>query len=150
MTLPPMNILLVEDNPGDVALAQEAFGRAGVAYRLRVASDGVEALDMLRSAGQAGGDVPDLIILDLNLPRKGGREVVAELERDDRLRRIPLVVFSGSSQDRDVVADCKMDACIYMVKPIDFAVYVSQVRQIEEFWRTAWGKTQNQEPDAIR
>ncbi|HEX9939680.1 MAG TPA: response regulator [Longimicrobium sp.] len=131
----PVELLLVEDNPGDVELTREALAEARVRNRLAVVSDGVEALRFLRREGpHAGSPRPDLILLDLNLPRMDGREVLAAIKRDPALRRIPVVVLTTSEAERDIVEAYQLHANAYIVKPVDLDQFLGVVRSIESFW----------------
>lgn len=133
----PVQILLVEDNPGDVRLTTEGLREGKIHNHLSVVADGVEAMAFLRHEGQhAGSPRPDLILLDLNLPRKDGREVLAEIKADDDLRRIPVVVLTTSSAEQDIMASYDLSANCYVTKPVDFAAFVDVVRSIEDFWFT--------------
>lgn len=130
-----IEILLVEDNPGDVRLTQEALRESKVLNNLTVAKDGVEALEMLRCEGPfAAQPRPDLILLDLNLPRKDGREVLAEIKDDPNLRRIPVVVLTTSKAESDVFRAYDLHANCYIVKPVDLDQFFEVVRTIEGFW----------------
>jgi chemotaxis family two-component system response regulator Rcp1 len=131
----PVEILLVEDNPGDVRLAEEALNDAKMANNLNVVSDGVDALDYLRRQGKHS-DVPrpDLILLDLNLPRKDGREVLEEVKADPDLRTIPVVVLTTSDAEADIVRSYELHANAYVRKPVDFDAFIEVVRTIEDFW----------------
>jgi CheY-like chemotaxis protein len=130
-----IEILMVEDNPGDVRLTVEALQEAKVANHLSVVSDGVEAMDFLRRRGRyADAPRPGLVLLDLNLPRKDGREVLAEIKADPQLRRIPLVVLTTSSAERDVLRAYDLHANCYITKPVDFERFMQVVRSIEDFW----------------
>jgi CheY-like chemotaxis protein len=130
-----IEVLLVEDNPGDVRLMREAFWEVDVRHCLHTVSDGVEAIDFLRRReGYARAPRPDLIVLDLNLPRKDGREVLAEIKRDVRLRHIPVVVLSSSTAAEDVAGAYDLHANCYVSKPVDFEQFVNVVRSIETFW----------------
>jgi CheY-like chemotaxis protein len=130
-----IEVLLVEDNPGDVRLMREAFWEVDVRHCLHTASDGVEAIDFLRRReGYARAPRPDLIVLDLNLPRKDGREVLAEIKADARLRHIPVVVLSSSTAAEDVAGAYDLHANCYVSKPVDFEQFVGVVRSIETFW----------------
>ena len=132
-----IDVLLVEDDPGDVVLIQEAFADNKVRNRLHVVADGVEAIDFLRQQGDhAGARRPDLILLDLNLPRKDGREVLAEIKADDDLRRIPVVVLTTSKAEEDVLRSYKLHANAYVTKPVDFDRFIEVVRQIDDFFVT--------------
>jgi chemotaxis family two-component system response regulator Rcp1 len=133
----PVEILLVEDNPGDVRLAQEALRDAKMANNLNVVTDGVEALAYLRREGKhAGARRPDLMLLDLNLPKKDGREVLQEVKEDPDLRTIPVVVLTTSDADTDVVRSYELHANAYVRKPVDFDAFIEVVRTIEDFWFT--------------
>jgi CheY-like chemotaxis protein len=131
----PIEILLVEDSPGDVRLTQEAFRDAKVRNRLSVAADGVEALAFLRGTGDyAGAPRPDVILLDLNLPRKDGREVLREIKSDELLHRIPVVVMTTSQAEEDIARAYDLNANCYISKPVDFDQFVRVVQAIEDFW----------------
>lgn len=133
----PVEILLVEDNPADVLLAQEALKEGKVRNNLTVAKDGVEALERLRGINGHQGDIrPDLILLDLNLPRKDGREVLAEIKMDEHLRRIPVVVLTTSSAEKDILISYGLHANCYITKPVDFEQFIDVVRSIDDFWLT--------------
>ncbi len=130
-----IKILWVEDNVGDILLIKEAFNEAGVTHRLNVVNDGVEATDFLFHQGRFAKAIrPDLIILDLNLPKKSGREVIAEIKADSELSRIPLVVLTSSSHDQDVLEGLDPKRAIYLVKPLSFAAIVDMAKQIQSFW----------------
>jgi CheY-like chemotaxis protein len=132
-----VDILLIEDNPGDARLATEALKAAKVRNRLFHVEDGVEAIDYLRRRGAHENAVrPDLILLDLNLPRKDGREVLAEIKADDDLKRIPVVVLTISKEEEDVLRTYNLHANCYITKPIDFDQFMKVVRSIEDFWMT--------------
>ena len=136
-TVELVDVLLVEDDPGDVLLIQEAFADNKVRNRLHVVSDGVEALSFLRREGEyADVPVPDLILLDLNLPRKDGREVLAEVKADEELSLIPVVVLTTSKAEEDVLRSYKLHANAYVTKPVDFDRFIEVVRQIDEFFVT--------------
>lgn len=129
-----MHILLVEDNAGDVALAKEAFKTSKFAPTIHVVGDGVDALSYLRRQGKFHSAVrPDLILLDLGLPRKSGREVLLEIKEDVELTKIPIVVLSGSPAESDLVQCYNLHAC-YLYKPMGFDGYLRNVQQIEDFW----------------
>lgn len=133
----PIEILMVEDNPGDVRLACEAMKEAKVANRMTVVSDGVHAMAYLRREGAyADAVTPDLIILDLNLPRKDGREVLAEVKEDPRLKRIPVVVLTVSRSEEDVLKSYDLHANCYITKPVGLEAFLNVVRGIEDFWLT--------------
>jgi CheY-like chemotaxis protein len=128
----PITVLLIEDDPGDVVLIQEAFEHNKVANTLHVVGDGVEAMEFLR-----GGDGrPDLILLDLNLPRKDGREVLAEVKSDPSLRQIPVVVLTTSKAEEDILRSYDLHANAYVTKPVDFHRFIDVVRQIDDFFVT--------------
>jgi two-component system response regulator len=130
---PPIDILLVEDNPADVRLTQEAFKDARVPNRLHVARDGVEALSMLRDATGAVPR-PDLILLDLNLPRKDGREVLEDIKQDETLRHIPVVVLSTSQSEQDIARSYRLGANAFVTKPVDIDRFFEVIRSLEQFW----------------
>ncbi len=133
----PVEILLVEDNPGDVRLTREAFKEARLASRLSVVGDGIEALAFLRHQGKfADAAKPDMILLDLNLPKKGGLEVLADVKGDEGLRRTPVVVLSTSSAEKDVRRSYELHANCYISKPVDLDAFIKVVRSIEQFWLT--------------
>jgi chemotaxis family two-component system response regulator Rcp1 len=131
----PIAILLVEDNPGDARLAVEALKESKVKNNLHHVVDGVEAMRFLRQEGEyAGATVPDLILLDLNLPRKDGREVLEEVKEDPQLRMIPVVILTTSAAERDLVRSYDTHANAYVVKPIDLDRFIEIVKAIEGFW----------------
>jgi CheY-like chemotaxis protein len=131
----PVEILLVEDNPGDVRLTKEALKDARVRNNLRVAKDGVEAMSLLRREGaHAGGPLPDLILLDLNLPRKNGREVLADVKNDAALKHIPVVVLTTSQAEQDILESYRLRANAYVTKPVDLDQFLKVVSSIESFW----------------
>ena len=133
----PFIVLLVEDNPGDVDLTREVLREGKLHLDLHVAMDGVEAMEFLRRRGaHAQAPRPDLILLDLNLPRKDGREVLAEIKADPELRRIPVVVLSSSDAERDIVRSYDLHANCYVTKPVDLNQFITIVKLIEEFWLT--------------
>ncbi len=133
----PILILLVEDNAGDVRLTQEALREGRMANSLAVVSDGVEALAYLRQQGKyAGAPRPDLILLDLNLPKLDGRQVLADIKADPQLKRIPVVVLTTSKAEEDIVKSYDLFANCYITKPVDFAQFVEVVKTIDEFWLT--------------
>ena len=130
-----IDILLVEDSPSDVRLTREALKEAKVLNTLHVVQDGVAALEFLRKEGPyAGSQSPDLILLDLNLPKKDGREVLAEVKRDENLRRIPVVILTTSRAEEDVVRSYNLHANAYVTKPVDLQQFLEVVRTIEAFW----------------
>jgi CheY-like chemotaxis protein len=131
----PIEVLLVEDDPGDVLLIREAFDFNKVHNNLNVVSDGEQALDYLRGTGDYADAIrPDLVLLDLNLPRKDGREVLAEVKNDPDLRTIPIVVLTTSEAEEDVLKSYQLHANAYVTKPVDFERFVSIVRQIDDFF----------------
>jgi CheY-like chemotaxis protein len=137
MNLRPIEILLVEDNPGDARLTLEAFKEGKVLNRLTVVKDGVEALAYLRrQEPYASAKAPDLILLDLNLPRKSGREVLAEIKVDERLKTIPVVVLTTSEDTQDVARAYSQHANCYITKPVDLEQFLRVVQSIENFWLT--------------
>ena len=132
------DVLMVEDNPADVRLTREAFRDGNIPNTLTVARDGVEAIDYLHHRGRfADADRPDLILLDLNLPRKNGREVLAEIKADPSLMRIPVVVLTTSRAETDVLKTYELHANCYVVKPVDFDQFIDVIQSIENFWLTA-------------
>ena len=137
MDATPIRILMVEDNEADVRLATEALREAKIANRVCVVDDGVKALEYLRRQGEYAAAVrPDLILLDLNLPRKDGRQVLAEVKSDSELSNIPVVVLTSSRAEQDVLKSYDLHANCYIVKPVDFAGLMEVVRSIEKFWVT--------------
>jgi CheY-like chemotaxis protein len=131
----PIEILLVEDSPSDTELTQEALREAKVSNHLSTVEDGVEAMDFLRRRGAfAGAPRPDLIMLDLNLPRKDGREVLAEIKEDPDLKTTPVVVLTTSQAEQDVLHAYHLHANCYITKPVDFEHFLEAVRSIESFW----------------
>ncbi len=132
-----MNILLVEDNPADVGLVEEAFREGKLNYDLRVADDGVKALRFLRRQGEyADAPTPDLVLLDLNLPKKDGREVLHEMKTEPELRKIPVIVLTTSEDEADVHRVYELYGNCYLTKPVDIDDFLRKVRSIEEFWLT--------------
>ena len=133
----PIEILLVEDNPGDVDLIREMIEDSKVRNVMNHASDGVEALAYLhRQKPYTGATRPDLILLDLNLPKKDGREVLAEVKHDNRLKDIPVVVLTTSEAESDVLRSYQLHANCYISKPVDLAKFTTIIRSIEDFWLT--------------
>jgi two-component system, chemotaxis family, response regulator Rcp1 len=131
------NILLVEDNPGDVRLTREALKEGKISNDLNVVGDGVEALAYLRREGRyAAAERPDLILLDLNLPKKDGREVLQEIKVDGDLKKIPVVVLTTSAAERDVLKAYDLHANCYITKPVDLEQFIRVVQLIEDFWLT--------------
>jgi CheY-like chemotaxis protein len=135
--LRPIEILLVEDNPGDVRLTREALKDAKVANALHVVEDGVAAIEFLsRQGAYAQAPRPSLILLDLNLPRKNGREVLAEVKQNPQWRTIPVVILTTSQEEEDILRAYSLHANCYITKPVDFAQFTKIIRSIEEFWLT--------------
>lgn len=133
----PIEILLVEDNPGDVRLTREAFKEAKMRNNLHAVADGVEAMEFLHREGEhADAARPDIILLDLNLPRKDGREVLAEVKADPELRRIPVVILTTSKAAEDIAKTYDLHANCYITKPVDFDRFIEVVKTIEGFWLT--------------
>lgn len=137
LTVRPIEILMVEDNPGDVRLTREALKDAKVSNKLHVVEDGVAALDFLyRRDGYDAAPRPDLILLDLNLPKKNGREVLEEIKQDAHLKTIPVVILTTSQAEEDVVRAYRLHANCYIAKPVDFAQFNKIVRTIGDLWLT--------------
>ena len=141
MTSPPpanaksIDVLLVEDDPGDTLMIREAFEDNKVRNRLSSVTDGVQALEFLRREGEhAGARRPDLVLLDLNLPRKDGRQVLAEVKQDADLRTIPVVILTTSEAEEDIARSYDLHANAYVTKPVDFERFIAVVRQIDEFF----------------
>ncbi len=133
----PIEILLVEDNPADVRLTREALKEEKLTNNLSVVSDGIEAMAFLRREGPyAGARRPDLILLDLNLPRKDGREVLEEVKSDPDFKVIPVVVLTSSKAEEDIVRSYRLHANCYISKPVDLSQFLEVVRSIQEFWLT--------------
>ena len=131
----PVETLLVEDNEADIRLTREVFADGRFLNKLSVVRDGEEAMAFLkRRAPYANAPRPDLVLLDLNLPRKDGREVLAEMKNDEELRRIPVVILTTSRAEADVVRTYELHANCYIVKPVDLSQFISVVRSIEDFW----------------
>ncbi len=134
-TIRPVEILLVEDSPSDADLTEEALSDGKVLNHLHWVEDGVEALAFLRRQGKySKAPRPDLILLDLNLPKKDGREVLAQIKADPSLKRIPVVILSTSAAERDILKTYELNANCYVTKPIDLEQFISVVKLIEEFW----------------
>jgi len=133
----PIEVLLVEDSPGDVRLTQEAFRDANRSIHLQVATDGVEAMAVLRPQGtHVNAPRPDIILLDLNLPKMDGREVLAEIKGDDHLKTIPTVILTISTAEADIVKSYQLQANCYLVKPVQLEAFESLVKSINDFWLT--------------
>jgi CheY-like chemotaxis protein len=131
----PIEILLVEDNPGDARLTREALKDSKIHNNLYIVEDGVEALEFLRRQGPfANAPRPDIILLDLNLPRMDGREVLRAIKDDEMLRRIPVVVVTTSDDDRDILMTYDLHANCYITKPVDLNRFITIVKTIENFW----------------
>jgi len=133
--LVPVNILLIEDNPGDVRLTQEAFKEGSIDIQLDVVMDGVEAIKYLKKEmpyNQA--TTPDLILLDLNLPKKDGREVLQDIKTDNNLKRIPVVVLTTSNAQQDILKSYNLHVNCYVNKPVDFDKFFDIIQKIEDFW----------------
>lgn len=132
-----IEILLVEDNPADVRLTMEALKESKIRNQLNVAENGVEALQYLRQEGKfAGKGTPDIILLDLNLPKKDGREVLQEIKGDEQLRRIPVVILTTSQAEQDIMRAYDLHANCYIQKPVDLDQFLRVIRSIEDFWLT--------------
>jgi two-component system, chemotaxis family, response regulator Rcp1 len=135
-TTETVEILLVEDNPGDVRLTQEALREGRIGNRLTVAADGEEAIALLRERLASGAACPELILLDLNLPRRDGRAVLADIKNDPQLRRIPVIVLTSSAAEQDIVESYDRHANAYVTKPIDIDDFLAAIRALEGFWLT--------------
>jgi two-component system, chemotaxis family, response regulator Rcp1 len=134
---PPIDILLLEDNPGDVRLTKEALKEGKVYNNLHWAKDGVEALEFLRREGiHTKAPRPDIILLDLNLPKKDGREVLSVIKSDDQLKNIPVVVLTTSKAEEDVLRSYALHANCYVTKPVDLEKFIVVVQSIDRFWLT--------------
>jgi two-component system, chemotaxis family, response regulator Rcp1 len=137
MARPTLNVLLIDDNPGDVRLTQEVFKDSKISNNLSVVMDGMDVMEYLRREGRFAQAVrPDLILLDLNLPRKNGREVLAEIKADANLRRIPVLVLTVSQAEEDVIKAYDLHANCYVTKPLNLDQFMTVVRSIEDFWFT--------------
>jgi chemotaxis family two-component system response regulator Rcp1 len=133
----PINILLVEDNPGDVELTEDALRRSKVATKVSVVADGEDAMDYLRQQSAYQEEtMPDLVLLDLNLPRKDGMEVLREMKDDPNLRHIPVVVLTTSEAERDILASYELGANCFISKPVDLTEFRKVVESIDDFWFT--------------
>ncbi len=133
----PIEIMLVEDNPGDVRLIAEAMKDKKMRNNLHVAEDGIEALAFLRQEGKyADAPRPDLILLDLRLPKKDGREVLAEIKADENLRRIPVVILTTSRAEEDILKAYDLNANCYVTKPVDLDQFIKVVKSVKDFWLT--------------
>lgn len=131
----PIHILIVEDNPGDARLAVEALTEGKVSNNLSIVQDGVEAISYLRREnGYSDAPRPDLILLDLNLPKMNGKEVLAIIKEDSELKRIPVVILTTSDADQDIYATYDLHANCYITKPVDFDQFISVIQSVEDFW----------------
>lgn len=131
----PIEILLVEDNPGDVRLTREAFRDARISNRIHTVCDGVEAMAFLNHEGAyTGAPSPDLILLDLNLPKKDGREVLVAVKADERIKHIPVVVLTTSQAEQDIIKSYELQANCYVTKPVDLDQFLNTVKSIGDFW----------------
>jgi two-component system, chemotaxis family, response regulator Rcp1 len=137
MTVMAINILVVEDNAGDARLIVEALKNTKVKLELHVVTDGQEAMDFLNKKGKYSKEqLPDMILLDLNLPKKDGREVLAEIKTDNLFKRIPVVIMTSSQAEEDIVKSYNLHANCYITKPIDLNQFIKVVKSIEDFWFT--------------
>jgi CheY-like chemotaxis protein len=144
-----VEVLLVEDNPGDVRLTQEAFKDGKICNHLSVVRDGVEAMAFLHREGPyANAPRPDLILLDLNLPKKDGRDVLAEIKVEEDLKRIPVVVLTTSNAEKDILRTNDLHANCYITKPVDFEQFIKVVKLIEDFWFTIIKLSKSEEANA--
>ena len=133
--LRPIEILLVDDNPGDIRLTQEALKESKVLNNIHVVEDGMEALEFLRKEGRFKNEItPDIILLDLNLPKRNGREVLIEIKNDDLLKKIPVVILTISRAEEDILKSYELHANCYITKPVDMDQFIKIVRTIESFW----------------
>jgi chemotaxis family two-component system response regulator Rcp1 len=133
----PIHVLLVEDSPGDVRLTQEAFREANMSVHLHVANDGVEAMAVLRREGDyADAPRPDLALLDLNMPKMDGRQVLAEIKKDESLKTIPTVILTTSSSQEDIAECYQLQANCYLIKPVQLEAFETLVKSINDFWLT--------------
>ena len=135
INIKPIEILLVEDNDGDILLTKRALQKSKISNNLHVVKDGTEALNFLKNKGKYKKAIrPDLILLDLNLPMKNGQEVLADIKHDDNLKRIPVVVLTTSSSDEDIRKSYSLHANCYITKPLDMDQFISVVNTIDDFW----------------
>ncbi len=133
----PIEVLLVEDSPDDVALTKEAMEEGKIKVNLHVVGDGVEAMKFVRKIdAYKNAPTPDVVLLDLNLPRKNGSEVLAEMKMDDKLKHIPVIILTTSSRDEDILDSYNHHANCYVTKPVDFDSFTEIVKTIEDFWFT--------------
>ena len=143
-----VEILLVEDNPGDVRLTQEVLRDGKVRNNMSVVMDGVDAISFLQQTGEyAGAPRPDIILLDLNLPKKDGREVLAEIKADPDLKNIPVVVLTTSSAEQDIFRSYDLHANCYVTKPVDLDQFIKVMKTIEDFWLTIVKLPRGEEDD---
>jgi len=132
-----IEILLVEDNPGDIRLTKEALKESKIPSNLHVAIDGVEAIDFLRKRGRfANSPTPDLVLLDLNLPRKSGIEVLEEIKSNGQLKIIPIIVLTTSQSEKDILKSYELHVNCFVTKPVEFDEFMTAIRSIEDFWFT--------------
>lgn len=129
-----IHILLVDDNEGDILLTREALEEARIINRISIAYDGMQAIDLLKKAARVGGDMPDLILLDINLPKMNGTEVLSNIKTDPDLKRIPVIILTTSSSEKDILASYENYANCYITKPVDLERFMDVVRTIEDFW----------------
>ena len=130
----PIEILLAEDNLGDVFLAKKAFSNSKIKNNITVANDGEHLLSILNKADQNGTKVPDLILLDLNMPKVNGKQALAEIKKDDKLKKIPVIILSSSKSEQDIAESYDLHANSYLVKPVSLEQYKNLVKSIENFW----------------
>ena len=131
----PVEILLAEDNPGDAKLTQKAFEQGNILNNLHIVENGVEAMDFLNQRGEYEAKPrPDLVLLDLNMPRKDGWDVLEEINEDPELRRLPVIVLTSSEAEADIVKSYELQANAYLTKPVDYSGFMDVVRSLEEFW----------------
>ena len=129
------NILLIEDNPGDVLLTKEAFKECPISHTIYTVKDGIEALNFLKKEGEFNGaERPDLILLDLNLPKKDGREVLAEIKKDDNLKGIPVIILSTSKNEIDIQKTYELKANCYISKPVELDSFFKIIAELNHFW----------------
>jgi CheY-like chemotaxis protein len=135
MIVKPIEILLIEDNPGDVRLIEETFKEYKVKNNLHIAYDGMEAINFLKKKGDyADVPRPDLILLDLNLPKKDGREVLDDIKKDNNLKSIPIVILTTSREEEDILRSYNLHANCYITKPVDLDQFIKVVKSVEDFW----------------
>ncbi len=131
----PIEIMVIEDNPGDIRLIEEVFKDAQIKNNMQIAQDGEKALEMLRNKGEHSQDTrPDLILLDLNLPKMDGRELLKEIKEDENLKCIPVIILTTSNAQEDIIETYKNNANCYINKPFDFDQFIRVIKTIEEFW----------------